>query len=353
MEIQFFQEPAPAMLVKIRKITTISMKFLPFLSFIPPLLLLYFIDPPSFSLMYPGRAAYIFFLWLSFLEIILYWEKIQTREITKSKLVGTCLIFSLFLLPTMYLLAYIAIAKYLGIEQIFLISIYPSSPIARQMYFALSLEYIVLAVLFALVVLLAYKLRGILSLQTPAFFLGAMGLIFLVDWAYPGGNFTPFQVLVRPTAIAAAAILNTMGYETRLFEIVDPIYGPLSYMRVYDPGTGSSTGFSIAWPCAGVESLLLYTLTILLFLQTLPASKRQKVIYFTAGFVVTYFVNILRIVTIFLIALNNDGDVWAFHNYYGWLYSVSWIVFYPLVITGCQRFLTRRGKSDVAMSLSS
>jgi len=137
-----------------------------------------------------------------------------------------------------------------------------------------------------------------------------------------------------------------------LLEIEDPTYGPLSYMRVYDPHTGSSAGFSIAWPCAGVESLLLYTLTILVFLQTLPALKRQKVIYFTVGFVVTYFVNILRIVTIFLIALNK-GDVWAFHNYYGWLYSVSWIVFYPLVITGCQRLLNRRERSSVVMSFSS
>ena len=337
------------MLVKIRKITTVSMKFLPFLSFIPPLLILYFIDPPSFSLMYPGRTAYIFFLWLSFIEIIMYWEKIQTRKITRSKLVGTCLIFFLLVLPTIYLLAYIAIVRYLDVEQIFLISLYPNSPLARQMYFALSIEYLIFSVLFALVVLSAYKMKGLFGLQTPAFFLGAMGLIFLVDWAYPGGNFTPFQALVRPTATAAAAILNMMDYEARLLEIVDPTYGPLSYMRVYDPHTGSSAGFSIAWPCAGVDSLMLYTLTILVFLQTLPASKRQKGLYFAVGFVVTYFFNILRIVTIFLIALNN-GDVWAFHNYYGWLYSVSWIVFYPLVITGFQRLLNRRERSSVVMS---
>ncbi len=69
--------------------------------------------------MYPGRAVYIFFLWLAFLEVILYWEKIQTRKINRSKLVVTFLIFSLFLLPTIYLLVYIALAKYLGVEQIF------------------------------------------------------------------------------------------------------------------------------------------------------------------------------------------------------------------------------------------
>lgn len=327
------------------KINLIVTKSLPAMSFIPPFLILYLIDPPSFSVMYPGRTAYIFFLWLSFLEITIFREKIQKRKVTESKFSGTCVTFSLFLLPTLYLLVYIAIAKYFGIEQILSISTYPSSPLARQMYFALSLEYIIFAVIFALVVLLAYNTKGLIGLQTPAFFLGTIGLVFLVDWSYPGGYFTPFQVLVKPTATVATTILNTMGYETYLFDVVDSTYGPLSYMRVYDPQRGGLANFSIAWPCAGVESLLLYVLTILVFLQTLPASKRQKGIYFTAGFVVTYLVNVLRIVTIFLIALNN-GDVWVFHNYYGWMYSVSWIVFYPLIIIGLQQLINRNKNVD-------
>jgi exosortase/archaeosortase family protein len=328
------------MLTEMRKTVTISIKFLPVLSFIPPLFLLYFIDSPSFSIMYPGRAPYVFFLWLSVLEIIIHREKIQTRGIIQHKFIKAFLNCIPFLLPTIYLLLYLAVAKHLGIQQVFLISTYPNSPFARQMYFALSLELIIFAALFALITLLTYKVRGIFGFLTPAFFLGTMGLIFLVDWAFPGGKFSPFQALVKPTATAAAGILNIMGYKTALYEGVDPTYGPLVYMKVYDSRTGLPIEFGIAWPCAGVESLLLYTLTILVFLQTLDASKRQKGVYFAAGFIVTYFINILRVVTIFLIALNK-GDVWAFHNYYGWLYSALWITLYPLIITEFQRILDR------------
>lgn len=53
------------------------------------------------------------------------------------------------------------------------------------------------------------------------------------------------------------------------------------------------------------------------------------------GVVVTYFINVLRIVTIFVIGING-GDWMAFHNIYGQLYSITWIVSYPLLIIGSQ-----------------
>ncbi|MEM2567619.1 MAG: exosortase/archaeosortase family protein [Candidatus Bathyarchaeia archaeon] len=317
-------------------ITSALMKLLPFLSFVPPLSILYITDPQSFSIMYPGRTSYLFFLWLALIEMIIFWEKIQAEVKPRKPL-----FISLGMLPTIYLLVYIAVLRCSGLEEILLISIYPNSPLARQMYLALSLEYIAFAALFAFIVLLTYGTKSMLGFQTPAFFLGAIGLIFLVDWAYPGGKFTPFQALVKPTATLAASVLKIMGYEIKTFkEIVHPTYGPTLYMSVYDPLSGAVAGFGIAWPCAGIESIILYTLTISVFLQTFPASKLRKIAYFMAGLVITYSINILRIVTIFLIALKK-GDVWTFHNYYGWLYSVSWIVCYPMIITGVQRLLDK------------
>jgi exosortase/archaeosortase family protein len=53
------------------------------------------------------------------------------------------------------------------------------------------------------------------------------------------------------------------------------------------------------------------------------------------GVVVTYFINVLRIVTIFVIGING-GDRMAFHDIYGQLYSITWIVSYPLLIMGSQ-----------------
>jgi len=51
-------------------------------SFILPILTLYLFDPNSFQYTWKGRAPYLFFLWLFFLELILAWGKLPKNQIT-------------------------------------------------------------------------------------------------------------------------------------------------------------------------------------------------------------------------------------------------------------------------------
>jgi len=91
--------------------------------------------------------------------------------------------------------------------------------------------------------------------------------------------------------------------------------------------------------------------TLVLFLKKASIPWKHKIVYLAIGAVITYVINILRVVTLFVISIN-DGDVWAFHNYYGWLYSATWIVSYPLIIIG-SRILwrrIRRGKRTPGLS---
>jgi exosortase/archaeosortase family protein len=74
---------------------------------------------------------------------------------------------------------------------------------------------------------------------------------------------------------------------------------------------------------------------MLLFLKKSDIPRLHKAIYFAVGAAVTYFINILRIVTLFLLGLSG-GDVWTFHDYYGQFYSAIWIMTYPLIIIGSQ-----------------
>jgi exosortase/archaeosortase family protein len=113
----------------------------------------------------------------------------------------------------------------------------------------------------------------------------------------------------------------------------------VTYLAVRDPRTASVAGFGIAWPCAGIESLIIYTVTILIFLKGSNFSWKQRAAYFSIGAIVTYFINVLRIVTIFILGVQYGADsqqVNDFHNYYGQLYSITWIVSYPLIIIGSQ-----------------
>jgi len=313
---------------------------LPVLSFSVPLLILYSLYPYSFEQTYHGRTLQLFFLWLASLEIILSWEKLQKNKVDKLGSVRTVSFIIALLLPTIYVVA----ANYCGlnaiIEDVARQNISPEDPLRDQhaSLIPLSIEYLVFAVFFCSIILRAYGINGLMDFSVSTFFLGIIGVLFTIDLLYPFGRLTPLQIFVPATATLAANVLNLMGYATISFISNNPVYGSMPYIVIKDFPWAR---FGIAWPCAGVESLLIYTVTILLFLKKTDIPWKHRIVYFAIGAVVTYFINVLRVVTLFVIAIEkgpnftiSDYDWQRFHNYYGMLYSITWIISYPLIIIG-------------------
>jgi thaumarchaeosortase len=301
-------------------------KLLPLLAFAVPLLWLYFLYPASFELMWKGRTFQLFFVWLIALELILSWESLQANKIDKAMSAKSLAFITALLLPTVY----VVLSNYLGLNAAIANSARQSG-VTWWESMPLSTEYLVFSVLFCLMIFLQFGKKGLKNFSVPAFFLGVVGVLYTIDNIYPYGQFTPFQLLVPTTATLAAAVLSAMGYQTSL-----TTSGSMPRLTATDPTHPLKTAtFDIAWPCAGIESLLIFTVVALLFLKRMPISLKAKIGYFAVGAAVTYFINILRIVTIFTIEMNG-GDVSMFHFYYGPLYSIAWIVSYPLIILGSQ-----------------
>jgi exosortase/archaeosortase family protein len=272
------------------------------------------------------------------LEIILGWEKLQKPRVNKLRSIRTVLFVIALLLPTTYVVA----ANYYGLNTIISdLTIQYISPlridstqkaiIASQM--PISFEFLVFAVLFCLVILVAYEINILADFSLSITFPGIVGLLFIMDQLYPG-KLTPLQIFVPATATLAANVLTLMGYQTSLSFATS-----MPDLIAIDLRTGKGFRASINWTCAGVESLLIYTVTILLFLRKTTIPWKYRIIYFAIGAAVTYFLNILRVVTLFVIGVDKGGNSieWQrFHNYYGMLYSVTWIICYPLIIIGTQ-----------------
>ena len=336
-------------LPKLKENTQILVKLLPVFSFIVPFLILYFLYPNSFEATWKGRTYYLFFLWLVSLEIILGWEKIQTSKVDNLRSIRTFAFIITLLLPTIYVL----IANFLGLNPA-LVDLAKQSNIGPVWaeFMPLSIEYLVFGVIFAAISLIEYGKGGLGNFSISTFLLFAVGTLYMIDNFYPYGQFTPFQFLVLPTTILAANALNLIGYQTTITITTNPYYGWIPYLKAWDPKNPFTYAqYGIGWPCAGVESLMIYTITILLFLKKSTIPLKQKIIYFITGAIVTYFINILRIVTIFVIAMNN-GDVGRFHDFYGQLYSIIWIISYPLIIIG-SRILWRKIRSRKRMMTAS
>ncbi len=305
--------------------------FLIFLSVGVALAILYSLDPQSFDKTFNGRAYYLFFVWLVVLELALDWDKYKVA--TKMS-VKRMVAFGLALaLPT----CYVVVANFFGLNST-IKELTRSSGIIpttlgdyadRLNFTPLAAEFIVFAVLFAVIILCAYKWKGLADFSLAVALLGVVGGTSLTNLL--AQTFAPFQILVPTTAALSSNVLGYMGYVTLLQQGANSV--PVLYVQ--DPATNAMWSARIAWPCAGVESLLLYTIIMLLFLKKADMPRLHKVIYFAIGAGVTYFINILRIATLFIIAVNG-GDWATFHDYYGQFYSAIWIMFYPLLIIGIQ-----------------
>jgi thaumarchaeosortase len=296
--------------------------FLPLLAFSVAFLLLYFLDAASFELMWKGRTFELFFIWLIALELILgYGSLPKSKVILASKTRLTLFAVSLAL-PTLYVTA----SFYGGLNSA-ITNISTQNNVQWATSMPLSIEYLAFALFFCVTLFLGFGKRGLTTFAIPAFFAALIGALYTIDNIFPYGQFTPFQIFVPTAASIAQAIFNLMGYTTNLDNSQTP--------TLQVSGAAGTAQFQIAWPCAGIESLLIFTVVVLLFLKRMHISWKAKLGFFAIGAIVTYFINIFRIVNIFLIGMKygeNSSQVQLFHFYYGPLISMTWIVAFPLIL---------------------
>jgi exosortase/archaeosortase family protein len=97
---------------------------------------------------------------------------------------------------------------------------------------------------------------------------------------------------------------------------------------------------SIAWACAGSQSIFLYILIMAVFLKKTSISAFRKLSYFIIGLFGTFSVNVLRIFFIIVIMIQQGQAAgMVFHNTYGELFSFVWIFLFILLVTCIQRFM--------------
>jgi len=317
------------------KVKDYAVKLSPLIAFVVPLALLYLLNPSdpylklsgqqSFDFMWKGRTFQLFFIWLVALEFILSWETIKPQISIKNK-ARLAAVAAVLALPTVY----VVLENYVGLNGA-ISNWFQQSGVEFFSSMPLAIEYLVFSGFFCLTVFLTFGKKGLAGFSLPALFLALVGVIYTIDNVFPRGEFTPFQLLVPTTANLAANVLNMWGYTT--LPGTDVSSG-MPTLQVTGP-LGSAQ-FAIAWPCAGIESLLIFTAVALLFLKQMHISWKAKIGFFAIGAAVTYFINVLRIATIFIIAIQSgsvDSDaVKMFHFYYGPLYAMAWIVSYPLII---------------------
>ncbi len=317
-------------------------------SFFIPILLILFLDffnleafglfngKFMFELTWKGRMFYFFFAWLLILELVLNWDSIVKKQHRFNSRFRVFLLCIFAAVPSVYILG----VNFLGLDQAVL-DLGQVANIRPQFInepWPLVVEYFIFATFFLFTTWLAYGFAGLKNFSISLSFLAGISVVYLVDTAWPYGTLKPMELLAVPTAAWAAALLDILGYNVSLAynsSISSPEFGALPRMVVR--GGGEIAVADVAWVCAGVQSLFLYTLVTLIFFKKMVMQKERKIIFFLIGAAGTYLVNIFRIASFFIIFLRYGGGVaWVFHNSYGELYFLAWILLYFMVIVVIQ-----------------
>jgi len=310
-----------------------------------------------FDYTWKGRLFLLFFLWLFVLEYSLNLEKASKKDLESKprshfKVIAT---FICAIIPIIYILS----VNFLGFDQ----TVIKIGEIIRGEYWRanfadwqhilkaawpLSFEYLVFTVSFTATILLAYGKSGLKKFAITIGLIAGITLIYLTDTIFPYGVLKPLQMLALPTAAWAAALLEIMGYVFTLS--YSPAIDSMPLIRTIVGGEHISIG--IAWPCAGVHSLFLYTLIMLLLFKNADMPRFRKLLYFIIGAIGTYLVNVLRIIAYFFIRVNDGLETaQTFHNIYGELLFIVWFLLYILLIVCIQKFRLTEKTIDGARSL--
>lgn len=286
-----------------------------------------------FDLTWKGRMFYLFFVWLFLLESVLEWETIVKKQLTLQNRFRVLLAFGFAVVPTVYVLG----VNFLGLNQMVL-GLSEALHIRSEFIggWNLSVEYLILSLFFVVATWLAYGRTGLKSFSISLSLLAGMGIMYSVDTIWPYGTFKPMQLLAVPTAAFATGLLDLLGYQAALtYPVTSPEYGSLPIMTV--SAGGETVRASVAWPCAGVHSLLLFSLITLVFFKKTAMQRDRKMVFFLLGAAGTYLTNILRIASYFTISIHHGSEAGlVFHNSYGELYFIAWIFIYLIVVIAIQ-----------------
>ena len=295
-----------------------------------------------FEYTWVGRMFLFVFAMLFVIESMLDWDKLEPNaQQTPRSLLKIIIISTFTLLPLIYIVS----VNFLGLNQTILSAgellrgTYwktqtPNFQIFLEVHWPLTLEYIVFSISFLGTVILAYGKSALKSFAISLGLIGGVSFFYFIDTWFPYGAFWPFQILARPTATLAGVFLQSLGFQFRL-----TIPNGLDASPIFTLQTGLPLSASIEWVCAGVHSLLLYSLIILLFFKKNTIAISYKIGFFAVGLFGTFIVNVLRVVT-YVAILANQGVVVAgvFHDTYGELFFAGWIFLYISLIILVQKF---------------
>ena len=301
-----------------------------------PVLFLFIIAPQTFELNWAGFGKLgrgglffvLFFLGFDLLDL----PKIQVQWSLKRKVAGAVIVL-------------VAVAYFLevGLGQEFTGLIFDlgrmlgaSGDVSNS--FLMATDYVADSIYLAALTGVLFGLGMIRRVITPIVFASGMLVFYLLDAFFPYGSLGPLQFWAN-FIVAGVAVLS------KLFGL--PIDGFTNHLNI--SGLHGYFRLVVYWPSVGVQSILIYSVVMVVIAAKLQAPRMRKLIYALVGISGTILLNVVRIFSIayYGYAYATTGQqLDAFHNAIGEILFPIWIIVFLMLIIKIEDHLagSRRGR---------
>ncbi len=201
-------------------------------------------------------------------------------------------------------------------------------------------DYVVMTLYLLALTLTLFAARAVRGVITPIIFSIGMFVFYCIDAFFPYGSIGPLQFWANFIVAAVGVLSKGVGL---------PIYGLSNTLTIV--GIHGFYRLAVYWPSVGVQSMLIYSLVMILLAAKLDSPMKRKLIYASVGVVGTIFLNVLRI---FIIAYYgyayaySGQELDAFHNSLGEILFPIWIVVFLAIVLQIEGRRIPTGKGQVA-----
>lgn len=190
--------------------------------------------------------------------------------------------------------------------------------------------------------LIFFELNALREAFSPLFLIAAaISINFVSSLIEP--LFDPY---IPHFASFIVAILNTIGIEIR----ISP-YSPTTMILQTSNATRAPLLLEFVWGCVGFTSMFIFSVIIVVVLAESPGKFKTKTLWYILGIVGTFFVNLLRIVLIFVTDYFYGYEAGAkVHYFIGYILFIAWTTVFLYIFQ--KKALSPRLVSSVQAAVS-
>jgi len=203
--------------------------------------------------------------------------------------------------------------------------------------FLMATDYIAMSIYLTILTTVLFNLGTIRRVITPIVFSVGMLVFYMLDAFFPYGSLGPLQFWANFIVAGVALLAQLFGL---------PIYGFANHLTIN--GLHGYYSLVVYWPSVGVQSILIYSVVMIVIAAKLQAPPLRKFIYAAVGVAGTILLNVVRIFTISYygyVYATSGQQLDAFHNAIGEVLFPIWIVVFLVLILEIEdRIAPRNGQ---------